>query len=209
MYRPLFEGMELDHLSALLGSQARARLLAHFVANPESRHHIRALERLTEIGTRSLHAELARLDRMGLVHREREGQRVVYARSGYSAEWSAIERLVGTYGIPLLLRAALSEVPGVKAAFIFGSLARGDARPDSDVDLLVYGDEIADGDLGRATLDAGVVLDRRLDVKDYDTARFIRDNAPGKSFLHPALAGPKVWLVGSEDRLPLDARRAA
>lgn len=201
--------MELDHFSSLLGSEARARLLAHFVANPESRHHVRALERLTGIGKRSLHAELARLDAMGLVHREREGRRVVYVRSGYSAEWSAIERLVGTYAIPLLLRAALAEVPGVKAAFIFGSLARGDARPDSDVDLLVYGDDIADGDLGRATLDAGVVLERRLDVKDYDTARFIRDNAPGKSFLHPALTGPKVWLIGSEDRLPLHERRAA
>ncbi|HYH78140.1 MAG TPA: nucleotidyltransferase domain-containing protein [Longimicrobium sp.] len=201
--------MQLDQLSPLLGSEARARLLAHFVANPESRHHLRALGRLTGIGKRSLHAEVARLEAMGLLRREREGRRVVYVRSGYSAEWRAIERLVGTYGIPLLLRAALAEVPGVHAAFIFGSLARGDARPDSDVDLLVFGDDIADGDLGRATLDAGVVLERRLDVKDYDTARFTRDNAPGRSFLNPVLAGPKIWLVGSEDRLPPDERRAA
>src|SRR4051794_38409398 len=99
--------MQLDQLSPILGSEARARLLAHFVANPESRHHVRALERLTGIGKRSLHAELARLHGMGLICREREGRRVVYARSGYSAEWNAIERLVGTYGIPLLLRAAL------------------------------------------------------------------------------------------------------
>jgi predicted nucleotidyltransferase len=201
--------MELDQLSPFLGSEARARLLAHFVARPESRLHVRALERDTGIGKRSLQAELRRLVEMGLVRREHEGRRVVYARSGYTPEWRAIERLVATYGIPLLLRAALVAVPGVEAAFIFGSLARGDARPDSDVDLLVYGNDIPDAELGGAYLDLGVVLERGLDVKDYDHERFEHDNDRRVSFLPTALAGPKVWLIGSERSLPQPRMRRA
>lgn len=201
--------MELDQLSAFVGSEARARLLAHFVARPESRLHVRALERDTDIGKRSLQKELARLVEMGLVRREHEGRRVVYARSGYTPEWRAIEKLVATYGIPLLLRAGLAGVPGVEAAFIFGSLARGDARPDSDIDLLVYGDDIPDEELGGAFLDLGVVLDRRLDVKDYDRARFEHDNDYRVSFLPSALAGPRIWLIGDEARLPRERFRKA
>lgn len=194
--------MALDQLSSLLGSDARARLIAHFVANPESRRHFRALGRLTGIGKRSLQTELERLEQFRLVHRQREGRRVVYIRSGDSPQWQAMERLVASYGIPVLLRAALAEVPGVKAAFLFGSLARGDAREDSDVDVLVFGDDIGAEELGRATLDLGVVLQRPLDVKEYDTERFVRANDPAVSFLPSALAGPKIWLVGTPDHLP-------
>jgi len=200
--------MDLDQLSPFLGSEARARLLAHFVVHPESREHVRSLERHTGIGKRSLQVELARLEAMGLVRREREGRRVLYVRSAYTPQWRAIEALVGEYGIPLLLRDALADVPGIEAAFIFGSLARGDARPDSDVDLLIYGDPPLDS-LGEALLDVGVVMERRLDVKTYNRTRFVRDNRFGVSFLPAALAGPKLWLVGSERELPVEERLAA
>jgi len=200
--------MNLDQLSPFLGSEARARLLAHFVVHPESREHVRALERHTGLGKRSLQAELARLEAMGLVRREREGRLVLYVRSGYTPQWRAIEALVGEYGIPLLLRDALADVPGIEAAFIFGSLARGDARPDSDVDVLIYGDPDLSA-LGHAMGDLALLLERRLDVKTYDRVRFIRDNRFGASFLPSALAGPKLWLLGAEEVLPAAERRAA
>ncbi|HSU14216.1 nucleotidyltransferase domain-containing protein [Longimicrobium sp.] len=198
--------MELDQLSAFVGSEARARLLAHFVARPESRLHVRALERDTGIGKRSLQKELARLVEMGLVRREHEGRRVVYVRSGYTPEWRAIEKLVATYGIPLLLRAGLAGVPGVEAAFIFGSLARGDARPDSDIDLLVYGEELGDS---FDFLYIFGLLDRKLDDKWIDRERFLRWNDPRVSFLPSALRAPKIWLIGSENLFPQRERMAA
>ena len=49
------------------------------------------------------------------------------------------ERVYLRAGWPLLsaLRAALRTEPGVRLAVLFGSRARGDHRPDSDVDLVV------------------------------------------------------------------------
>jgi predicted nucleotidyltransferase len=202
--------MTLDQLSPLLGSEARARLLAHFVVHPESREHVRSLERHTGLGKRSLQVELARLEAMGLVRREMEGRRVLYVRSGYTPQWRAIEALVGEYGIPLLLRDALADVPGIEAAFIFGSLARGDARPDSDVDLLIYGETMHGAELSRAFRDITLSLDRSVDTKLYDdAARFFADSRPGASFLPHALAGPKIWLIGSESVLPIALAAAA
>lgn len=202
------DAMDLDQLYSLLGSEARARILAYFAANPDARRGADALARLTGISVRALRAELADLVERGLVVRERAGRHVLYQRT-WIPEWRTAENLLSSYGIPLLLQSALAEVPGVEAAFIFGSIARGDARPDSDVDVLIFGDHMIDADLGRATLDAAIALKRPLDVKDYDTQRFRHDNDPRVSFLPTALAGPKVWLVGSSARLPLDERQAA
>jgi predicted nucleotidyltransferase len=192
----------MDQLGSFIGSGARARLLAHFVVHPDRREHGRALERHTGLGKRSLQVELERLEAMRLVRRESDGRRVFYVRDSANPQWRAIDSLVGAYAPADVLRDVLRDVPGVEAAFIFGSLARGDARPDSDIDLLVYGDSIQDGDIGGALLDAALVLDRSVDTKRYDRERFLRDARPDVSFLPRALAGPKVWLIGSENALP-------
>ncbi len=199
----------MDLLREFLGSEARARLLAHFVVHPDRRDHVRALERHTGLGKRSLQAELERLEMMGLVRRERGRSRVLYVRDFDAPRWSAIESLVTAYAPGLVLRDVLQEVPGVEAAFVFGSFARGDARPDSDVDLFLYGDQISDAELGAALLDAALVLDRPVDAHRFDRERFMRDSRPGASFLPAALAGSKHWLVGSADALPASAQAAA
>ena len=192
----------MNALSIFLGSEARARLLAHFVVHPGGREHVRALERHTRLGKRSLQVELARLEGMGLIRRQREGRRVLYSRDAAHPQWRAIESLVRAYAPTLVLRDALEGVPGLEAAFVFGSMARGEARPDSDIDLFLYGDRISDAELGAALLDASLVLDRPIDVKRYNTARFRREVRPGASFLPTALAGPSEWLIGSPDALP-------
>jgi predicted nucleotidyltransferase len=54
----------------------------------------------------------------------------------------------------------------VRSVVIFGSIARGETRPDSDLDLLVVVDnEDAIGLVGAALLDAGAALRQRLGVR--------------------------------------------
>ena len=42
------------------------------------------------------------------------------------------------------LRDELSRIPGVRFAIVFGSIARGDYRPDSDVDVLLVVNDLED-----------------------------------------------------------------
>jgi hypothetical protein len=145
---------------------------------------------------------------MRLVERTTEGRRGAFVRTAHPA-WGAITSLVGTYAPALVLRDALQDVPGLEAAFVFGSAARGDDRTDSDLDLLLFGDDISEPDLGAALLDASLVLDRSVDAKRYDRARFLRAAVPGGGFLPAALAGPKHWIIGSPDVLPPVRAKAA
>jgi len=193
----------MDKLSGLLGSEARARIVVHFVVHPDSRLHTRALARHVGIvGKRSLQIEVDRLVELGLLRREAEGRQTIISRNQQHPQWTALASLVQAYAPALVLRDALAAVPGVEAAFIFGSFARRDERADSDIDLLIYGDAVPDRELGKALLDAALVLDRPVDAKRYDSDSFRRDIGPGASFLPNALAGPKLWLAGSLEDLP-------
>lgn len=200
---------ETSPFGGLLGSETRARLLVHFVVNPGSRLNLRALGRRTGVsGKRSLQIEVNRLVALGLLRAEPEGRATIISRSADQPQWSAVTLLAREFAPALLLRDVLAGVPGVEAAFVFGSFARGDARPDSDIDLFVYG-EVPDLELGAAVLNASLVLDREIDVKRYGELAFRRDIQPGASFLPSALRGPKLWLIGSAERLPAHDRIAA
>jgi predicted nucleotidyltransferase len=192
----------MDPLVGLLGSEVRARLIVHFVVHPESRLGARALARHLGVpGKRSLQIEVDRLIELGLLERHRSGREALITRSEHP-QWKALSLLVAEYAPTLILRDALADVPGLEAAFIFGSFARGDARPDSDIDLLLYGDEIPDEALSGAIIDAAIVINRRLDTKRLDAERFRHHVLRGWGFLPHALEGPKIWLVGSADNLP-------
>jgi predicted nucleotidyltransferase len=179
------------------------RLLTHFLLHPDQKLHFRALREHTRLGTGSLQREIARLEALGLVTRtEREG-RVYYEPVVRHPSWQAFRTLVREHGEPAdVLREALTGVDGIRAAFVFGSTVRGDARPDSDVDVFILEDGMPLAAIGRATAEAQSLLDREVDVKRYTPATFARSAERGSRFLHETLAGPKVWIVGSEDAIP-------
>jgi predicted nucleotidyltransferase len=70
----------------------------------------------------------------------------------------------------------LAEQHGVYNVRVFGSVARGEARADSDVDLLVDGLENASWGGGRLLMDLQELLGRQVDlVSEGDLHQRIRD----------------------------------
>ena len=193
----------LSPLFDIMGSRALARLALHFAVHPDARLHFRALQRHTGLGSRSLQTEVRRLEGWGILERIRENGTVVFRLEHGNPRWKALYALVRTFADPAeVLTEAFASVTGVDAAFVFGSEARGEARPGSDVDLFVLGDEIVSADLGRATMSAELLLDRELDVKRFTRSKLKRVLEGGDSgFVTAALRGPKRWIAGSEDSL--------
>jgi predicted nucleotidyltransferase len=180
------------------------RLLTHFLLDPEARLHLRALHKRTGLGMGALQRELARLQSLGLIDRVEEGGRVHFVPLIERPSWTALRTLIREHADPAeVLRVALREVQGIRAAFIFGSIARGDARPDSDIDLLIVEEGIAAGSLSRATLPAESLLGRPLDIKRYTPAAFLARLEAGRAFIQDVVTGPKAWIVGSQSALPI------
>lgn len=125
-------------------STIRQRILGLLVDAPGTRLHLRAIARLVSTSAGTTARELTRLEDAGLVVSQMEGRQRYYTarsqspdvRSGRSAEAPAaydrgVDAIIGT-----ILR-RLVEAYQPEAVYLFGSRARGQADPGSDVDLLV------------------------------------------------------------------------
>ena len=199
----------MDPLIGLLGSELRARLMAHMAVHFDSRLSMRELVcHLGISSTRSLRREVDRFVALGWLERQRSGREVRIAVNWTYPHCKALFSLIAHHAPMLILRAALAHIPNVKAAFIFGSRARGDARPDSDIDLLIHADDDPDGAVSGAIIKAAIALDYRLGVKRLDSEKFLHHAELGWGFLRSALRGPKIWIVGSEADLPSTSQAA-
>lgn len=188
-------------MDILLGSPPTAldRLILYFLVHPDSDAHFQALRRHLGVGARSLRAALDTLVSRGLIREERIKNRSVYRVNADHPGWSALRQLQRAFGDPYdVLREAFADLAGVEAAFLFGSLARGDARKDSDADVLLIGEGISRRDLGRRTLEASSLLGREVNVVRYTPGEFWRRVESDHYFVRNVLESAHRWLVGDK-----------
>jgi predicted nucleotidyltransferase len=154
------------------------------------------------MGTGALKRELLRLEALGLLRRVEEDGKVYFDPVLAHPSWAAFRTLLREHGDPVdVVREVLRDVPGIKAAFVFGSTVRGGARKGSDVDVLIVEEGMPTAAIGRAMIEAESLLNRPLDVKRFTPAALAAKLSRGSVFLHEAVSGPKAWLIGSEDAL--------
>ncbi|HLM68674.1 MAG TPA: nucleotidyltransferase domain-containing protein [Longimicrobium sp.] len=191
-------------LASIFPSPAMARLVVFFAVHPGQRFHLRALMRLTGLPSASIQAELRRLTAMGALQREEERGRAIYTADESHPAWRAWMLLLRSCAHPVdVLREALVDAPGIDAAFVFGSTARGDTHGGSDLDLLLLGDEDAQLHAGRLLSEASFLMDRELDVIAYDRDELSRRVKSGNAFVRCVLDGPKEWVRGDAGVLEL------
>ncbi|HEY0019485.1 MAG TPA: nucleotidyltransferase domain-containing protein [Longimicrobium sp.] len=188
-----------DTLATVLASRALAAVVIYFVLHPDAALHFRALQRVTGVSSQSLQHEMARLEALGLVRRERDGRLVRYRAVADHPRWSVLREMVRQFAGPAeLLRVALSEVPGLEAAFIYGSCARGEMDEKSDIDVFALGERLNELEpelaLVAGTSEAAVLLGHEVNVTRYTRQKL--QQRRGGGFLRSVLAGPKDWLIG-------------
>lgn len=200
-----------DPLSRVLASSALAHLILYFVLHPDAAPHFRALQRATGIASRSLQHELARLEALGMIRRERDGRLMRFPRVADHPRWAVFRDLVREFAEPkTLLRTALAEVPGIQAAFVFGSYARGNMDEHSDIDVFAIGEQwhapATELSLSAGTQEAAMLLGREVNVTRFTRSKLQARRAGG--FLRSVLDGPKEWLVGDAAVLELSVGEA-
>lgn len=196
-----------DALDALGVAPALGRIIRFYMARPGARPHQRLLQRALGLGSASVQRELKRLQGLGVIDAEQEGNRTVYSVVPDAPEWRALEELERTSTDPVpLVRDALVDVGGVLAAFVFGSVARGNHRQDSDIDLFVLeGRGFERKRFYRQLSEVGLLLGREVNAMRYTPQDFgerLGDPShAGRGFLREVVTGTKVWVAGSPSEL--------
>ncbi|MDQ8155437.1 MAG: nucleotidyltransferase domain-containing protein [Gemmatimonadota bacterium] len=209
--RPARGPKATDALSLALASGAFATLVRYFTVRPDHAPHVRALMRETGLPARSLQQELARMTRLGLVRQEYRADRRVYVHTvaGHPG-WHALRALVRTYAPAVdIVRVTVSGVRGIALAFVFGSVARGDAVAESDCDVFVVTEPGTTIEEKRAVVqalavqsyDAGAALGRELSFAVYSVEDVQRLLAVPHGFVSRVFDAPKLWVRGSDEDL--------
>ena len=182
-------------LQKLLGSQARAEILKNLFTAEQKSVHLRELSRLSKLSAPVLQRELRQLNLLGLVVAQKDGNRVNYSANAESPIYQLLcELVLKTEGAADILRAAFVDV-SADYVFIFGSMAKGTAKADSDIDLFVIGD----CGLREVTRHIHIVADRIsqvvnpyvISLKDYQSRLQRHDH-----FLEEIRLSPKIFLKG-------------
>ena len=187
-------------LASLLLGAYRRRVLGLLLLQPDKTYHVREIARLTETSPGTLHKELSRLAQAGLLTREKVGNQI---RDGADRRCPIFEELAGilrkTSGLADVVLDALAPLSKrIKVALIYGSVARGEERSGSDVDLLLIG-SVGFADAVKAVHPAQDRIGREINPAVMTVAEF-RKKA-GEPFLREVLAGEKLFLIGDEDEL--------
>lgn len=191
--------------TVLFGKGMRA-ILAQLYGRPERRFYVREIARGARTSPSSLQRDLAALASAGIIERQEHGRQVYYQANANSPIFNELKGIVTkTFGVADFVREVLRRhEKRIRAAFIYGSVAKGTEAPGSDVDLFVIGDlppsELAI-DLDKIMLD----LRRRVSLTSYSVDQFVELRAEENSFVTRVLDGPVIWLIG--DRETVDALR--
>lgn len=189
-------------LMELLFGRYRQRVLSLLLLHPDSTYYVRELARLTGTSAGTLHKELTRLAQAGLLLRQEQGNQVRYQANRGCPVFTELASLFRkTTGLVDVLAEALQPVAGETAlAFVFGSMARGEAQPDSDVDLLLIGSP-AFSTVVKALYPAQETLQREINPVIYSAQEFSRRLAADEPFIRELLVKPKLFVIGSEHDL--------
>lgn len=187
----------MENLAENLLGTTRTAVLTALLLRPEKSLHVREIARLTGASPGSLHRELRLLASLGLLTRTEAGRQVYYAANCSSPVYPDLAGLLRkTAGVVDPLRSALLPLSRrIRAAFVYGSVASGTERPDSDLDLLVLGD-VGFGAVVKALAPAQASLGRELNPAVMKLVEFTRKARGGEPYVLNILRGPKLWILG-------------
>ena len=110
--------------------------------------------------------------------------------------------ILKTVGFAEPLREALApHADRINAAFVYGSVAKGEETARSDVDLMVIGDDVTYSDFFDEFVKAEKLLNRPIHVNFLSANEWRRKLHEGSAFFTKINAQPKIFVVGSQDDL--------
>ena len=187
-------------LNKLFSSKTRVEILKLFLFNTNNSFYQRQISNLTAQSIRGVQREVDKLNRIDLIERSIQGNRIYYK---VNKKCPIVEDLKNIFfksvGIAEVLRDNFKE-KGIKVAFIYGSYAKGEESLLSDIDLMVIGD-ISSKELTSILSQPKKQLRREVNYAIFSLNEFINKAMQKDHFINSVLKDKKIYIIGSEDEL--------
>jgi predicted nucleotidyltransferase len=190
----------MDRLPELLSSRARSEIFRLLFNGSQEELHGREIQRRSGLNDSTIRQELTKLIRMDLIWRRKESNRVYYRAKTENPLYPEIRNLVlKTSGLADVLRVALRD-ERIRIAFVFGSVAAGEEKAGSDIDLMVIGN-LGLRDLSRLLFGVTDKVGREINPHVVNEKEFRRRIKSSDHFLSTIMREPKIFITGSKNEL--------
>jgi predicted nucleotidyltransferase len=194
-------------LADALLTKTQQRVLGALFGQPGRSFYASELIRDTGTGSGAAQRELAKLEASGLIVARRIGHQKHYQANVASPLYSEVRNIVlKTVGLAEPLRDALKPVSSaIRAAFVYGSVAKATDQSGSDIDLMIISDSLTYGEVFGALERVTRALGRTINPTVYTAVEFSRRARKDNAFVTRVIEQPKFWVIGSDNDLPVAA----
>lgn len=200
--------MRKDSTLAALISPTRQSVLTTLFLRPDKEWYLSELAASLGTGPSSLQREVDALIRVGILKKRVDGRRSYVQANEDSSIFPELRGLVEkTSGIVPMLLDAVKRTKGLKIAFIYGSLARGEEGAESDVDVMLLGN-VSTMELSPRLRAVETAVGRQVNPTVFSLDEFAKKVTEKNHFLRTVMKNKKIMLVGTENELESIARGA-
>jgi predicted nucleotidyltransferase len=192
---------EFHSLADALFSPVQQRVLALLFGQPDRLFQSGEIIRVVDSGTGAVHRQLSRLADAGWLTVTPIGNQRHYQANRDSPGFEELRGLiVKTVGVVEPLRQALLPLAAsIRAAFVYGSVAKGSDTARSDIDLMVISDELTYPDIFEALQSAEAVLARKISPNTMTFDHWRAGRTQKDSFARRIADQPRLFVIGSVD----------
>ena len=189
--------MSAKGIAKTLFPKTRLAVLKELINATDEGLHLRELERRTGLDSRGLLRELHGMRDAGILIAKRVGRQVFYRLNPSCPVHDELCSIVlKTVGLGDVLREALSPfAERIDLAYVYGSLASGEASAESDVDVLIVG-AVTLRELSSSLREAGSLLRREINPTLYQPEEYREALNTQNSFVSRVHQGLRIDLIG-------------
>lgn len=190
-------------IAQALFTPAQQKLLGLLFVRVNDGYHLNEIMRLTGLGSASAQRELKRLHDSGLIVSERIGNVRRFRPNKDCLVYAELCGLVRkTFGLVSVLNSALAPLSSaLTVAFVYGATAKEHEAMETNIELLLIGDNTSYGELLSRLPVAERILRRKISPNLYSVPDFRRRLREQQPFILQVLRDQKIFVLGDESNL--------
>ncbi|MCY4471380.1 MAG: nucleotidyltransferase domain-containing protein [Kistimonas sp.] len=184
-------------IASVLFTKTRQRLLSVLYGKPDASFYLNEIARLAGVGKGAVVRDIKKMTDAGLLITWQQGNQQHYQANPANPIFEELQAITRkTFGVQGVVKEALlSVLSQCTMAFIYGSVAKGQAHAGSDIDVLLVGHDLSYGEIMERLEPAEQQLGRSIHPTLFSPEEFQHRQDERQSFVSRLMEQPKLWLT--------------
>jgi predicted nucleotidyltransferase len=190
--------MQQTSIADALFTRSQQRVLSIFFGKPDKSYYTNEIVRIANMGRGTITRELEKMASAGLISKTPVGNQIHYQANLNCPVYDELHAIVTkTFGITDVIKQALQPIDQrIELAFVYGSIAKGTDTKESDVDIMLVGEDLSYADVMELIMPAEVILQRPINPTLYTREEFQSRLKDEQSFLKRVKEQPTLMIKG-------------